>query len=155
MTEAVDMKFTETKTNSRSNLRVVFSRENGGDFIEISIIGDPSVFRGKVRPGHIARFPREWEVYQAGRPEEDDVDGTPLTEVPGISREVAKQLKAKGVRVVEELAALNDMACSKIGLGTLTLRKAAQNLIRAKQADALEAAMVAAKPKKKKADKAA
>ena len=60
-----------------------------------------------------------------------------------------------GVRTVEELAGLNDMACSQVGMGALTLRKSANLLIRARQADALEAVVAAVKPKKKKADKAA
>jgi len=155
MTEAASMEFTETKSNSRSNLRPVFSRENGQDYIEISIVGDPNVFRGKVTPKDVARFPREWDAYQKGRPADEDVPGTPLTEIPGLTPNIAAQLKLKGVRTVEELAGLNDMACSQVGMGALTLRKSANLLIRARQADALEAVVAAVKPKKKKADKAA
>jgi hypothetical protein len=156
MTEAADMKFTETSTNARSNLRAEFYREGKSDYISISIVGDPNVYRGKVTPGDIVRFPREWEAYQKGRPADEEINGTPITDVPGITKQLAAQYKTHGVRTAEELAALNDMACSRIGLGAITHRKAAQNLIRAKQADALEAAAAAARPqKKKKADKAA
>lgn len=154
MTEAADMEFTETTTSARSNLRVKFNRMGKSDYIEISIIGDPNVFKGKVTPGDVMRFPKEWEAYQKGRADEEEIAGTPITDVPGISNELAAKYKLSGVRTAEELANLNDMACSRIGLGTLTLRKAAKNLIRANQADALEAALIAAKPAKKKAPKA-
>lgn len=155
MTEAADMKFTEETSNSRSNLRALFYREGKSDYISISIIGDPNVYKGKVTPADILRFPKEWDAYQKGRPDGEEISGTPITDVPGVNREIAAQYKVKGIRTAEELAALNDMACSKIGMGTLTLRKSAQNLIRANQADALEAAIASAKPAKKKANKAA
>lgn len=154
MTEA-DMKFTETSTNTRSNLRAEFYRDGKSDYISIGIIGDPNVYKGKVTPEDIRKFPREWEAYQKGRPADEEISGTPITEVPGITKQIAAQYKVNGIRTAEELAALNDMACSRVGLGALSHRKAAQLLIRAKQADALEAALASSKPKKKKADKAA
>lgn len=144
-----DMKFEETKTDKRSSLRAVFSRETGGDYIQISIIGDPNVYKGKATPDDIRRFAKEWDAYQAGK-DELVVEGTPLTDVPGITKEISRQYVAKGVRTAEELAALNDLACQKIGHGTLSARKAAQNMLAASRVAELEE-LLKTKTKKSKA----
>jgi predicted RecB family nuclease len=56
--------------------------------------------------------------------------------VPGIDKDKAMQLKLKGVRTAEELAALDDAACNAVGMGTLTFRKIARLLLQTKKLEA-------------------
>jgi hypothetical protein len=118
-----------------SKLRVKFFRDGDRDYAEVTIIGDPNTLIQKVDEWHVKTFPREWEAYQrdAG---EVEVKGTPLTEVPGIDRNAALALKLKGVRVAEELAALDDGAAQGLGMGMMTFIKSARLLMKAKAAEA-------------------
>lgn len=115
----------------------------GRDMIEIRIVGDPSTLISKVQPEHVVKFAREWEAYQQGNTEVD-VGGTPLTEVPGIDRNLAMALKLKGVRNAEELAALDEAGSKNLGMGILTASKAAKNLVRMKELEAMQALMAEA-----------
>jgi hypothetical protein len=118
-----------------SKLRCKFFRDGDRDYAEVVIIGDPNTLIQKVDEWHVKTFPREWEAYQrdAG---EVEVKGTPLTEVPGIDRNAALALKLKGVRVAEELAALDDGAAQGLGMGMMTFIKSARLLLKAKAAEA-------------------
>lgn len=121
-----------------SNLRARFYRDGNSDWVEITIIGDPNVAIRKVSQQDIADFPLEWQAYldQSSEPEPD---GLPLTDVPGLTPEVAKRYRQNRIRTVEELAALSDMACARLGMGVLTMRKAAQNHLAALRLERLEA----------------
>jgi hypothetical protein len=118
-----------------SKLRVKFFKDGDRDYAETTIIGDPNTLIQKVDEWHVKTFPREWEAYQRDGGE-IQVQGTPLTEVPGIDRHVALALKLKGVRVAEELAALDDGAAQGLGMGMQTFIKAARLLMKAKAAEA-------------------
>jgi hypothetical protein len=126
-----------------SKLRAKFFRDEGRDYCEVTIIGDPNTLIQKVGEWHVKTFPREYEAFQrdAG---EVQVQGTPLTEVPGIDRNVALSLKLKGIRVAEELAALDDSAAQGLGMGMLTFIKSAKLLLKAKEAEAQLAVLAAA-----------
>lgn len=121
-------------------LRAKFFKDDttGRDMVEIKIIGDPSTWMGKATPEHIAKFPKDWEAYQAGE-KEVDVGGTALTEVPGVDRNLALALKLKGVRNAEELAGLDEAAAKGLGMGMYTLAKTAKLLLAAKRTEALDA----------------
>jgi hypothetical protein len=121
--------------DAMSKLRCKFFRDSDRDYAEVTIIGDPNTLIQKVDEWHVKTFPREWEAYQrdAG---EVEVKGTPLTEVPGIDRNAALALKLKGVRVAEELAALDDGAAQGLGMGMMTFIKSARLLLKAKAAEA-------------------
>jgi hypothetical protein len=112
----------------------------GRDMIEIRAIGDPNSFISKVEPEHVVKFAREWEAYQQGATEVD-VGGTSILEVPGVDRNLAMALKLKGVRNAEELAALDESAAKNLGMGILTASKAAKNLVRMKELEAMQALM--------------
>lgn len=112
----------------------------GRDMIEIRAIGDPNSFISKVEPEHVVKFAREWEAYNQGKTEVD-VGGTPIIEVPGVDRNLALALKLKGVRNAEELAALDESAAKNLGMGILTASKAAKNLVRMKELEAMQALM--------------
>lgn len=118
----------------------------GRDMIEIRIVGDPSTLISKVQPEHVVKFAREWEAYQQGATEVD-VGGTPITEVPGVDRNVALALKLKGVRNAEELAALDEAAAKGLGMGIFTMSKAAKQLVRLKELEAMQS-MLADAPRR-------
>jgi hypothetical protein len=107
----------------------------GRPMVHIHAIGDPCDIIQKVEPRHIQRWPAEWKAFEDGQ-SEPEIVGTPLMEVPGIDKDKAMQLKLKGVRTAEELAALDDAACNAVGMGTLTFRKIARLLIQTKKLEA-------------------
>lgn len=128
--------------NTPSPLRVTFFKSVDGqrDMAEIKIVGDPNTVVKRVTPDVAAKFPREWESYQNSH-DAVVIPGTPLTEVPGIDRNAAANLKMQGVRVAEELAALDEAQAKALGLGGITFWKAAKNLIRLKQLEAMQSVM--------------
>lgn len=128
-----------------AKLRASFFKDTDGkqDLVEIVIIGDPNTLVKKVTPEHVRTFSREWEAYQAGQTE-IKVEGTPLTDVPGIERNAALALKLKGVRTAEELAALDEAAATSLGMNMRTFVKAAQNLVRMRELEKREAVFAAA-----------
>jgi hypothetical protein len=107
----------------------------GRPMVHIHAIGDPCDIIQKVEPRHIQRWPAEWKAFEDGQ-SEPEIVGTPLMEVPGIDKDKAMQLKLKGVRTAEELAALDDAACNAVGMGTLTFRKIARLLLQTKKLEA-------------------
>lgn len=107
----------------------------GRPMVHIHAVGDPCDIIQKVEPRHIQRWPAEWKAFEEGQ-SEPEIVGTPLMEVPGIDKDKAMQLKLKGVRTAEELAALDDAACNAVGMGTLTFRKIARLLIQTKKLEA-------------------
>lgn len=130
--------------NTPSPLRVTFFKHADGqrDMAEIKIVGDPNSVIKKVTPEVASQFPREWESYMQ-RQDSVVVEGTPLIEVPGIDRNAAANLKMQGVRVAEELAALDEAQAKALGLGGITFWKAAKNLIKLKQLEAMQSVMEA------------
>jgi flagellar capping protein FliD len=123
-----------------SNLRVKFTRneDTGVVMIEVANLSSKDVYVAKAQAEHIKQYPAEYDAFEKGSPVVD-VGGTPLTDVPGVNKEIAKAYRLKGVRNAEELAALSDAACSQMGTGVLAARKSAQLLLRANQADVLQA----------------
>lgn len=121
-----------------SKLRATFFKDGKRDMIHIKIVGDPCDNIEKVTPAHIAAYPREWEQYQSGQ-EHVDVGGTELTEVPGITRDIATAYRLKGVRNAEELRALDDAAVKSLGMQGLAHRRAADLLLKEKELEALKA----------------
>jgi len=117
-----------------AKLRANFFKDVDGkqDLIEIVIIGDPNTLIKKVTTEHVCRFPREWEAYQSGQ-SEVKVEGTPLTDVPGVDRTAALAMKLKGVRTAEELAALDEAAATGMGMNMRTFVKAAKNLVQLRE----------------------
>lgn len=124
---------------SGSKLRAKFFKsDDGKDYIQITIIGDPCDVIRKVTVEDTQRFPMDWAAYTAGD-KDIVVEGTALTEVPGIDRNLSLAYKLKGVRTAEELANLDEIAAKSLGMGGLTTWQAAKNLIKLKQLEALQA----------------
>lgn len=129
-----------------SNVRARFFKDDDRNMVEIKIVGDPNDLIQRVTPEHINRYPEAWAAFQAGQ---DNIDygGTPLTDVPGIDRNLAMSMKLKNVHNAEMLADLSDAAANSLGIGGQTFRRAAQLLIKANKADALEATVKAGRVK--------
>jgi hypothetical protein len=129
------------------SVRGRFFQHSGKDFVELKVVGDPNTIMLRVEPEHIHQFPNEWDAYQGGKTAPEP-DGTPLTEIPGVSDGMAMAFKLKGVRTVEEFAELSDAAVKALGMGALTLRKNATNLLDAQRARAMAGLVEAEKPKR-------
>lgn len=131
-----------------SKLRAKFFKDDatGQDLLELTILGDPNTLIEKVTPKRVTQFPAEWAAYEQGKAEPEIV-GTPMLDVPGMSREMAIGLKLKGVRTAEELAALDEAAAKGLGMGIMTLAKIARNMLAARKLEAIEADRPARRPK--------
>jgi hypothetical protein len=128
-----------------SNIRAEFYAANNSTWVRIKIIGDPNEVERKVKDEDKARFPREWAAFEAGQTPAEP-EGMPLTEIEGLTEQAAATYRAKGVRTVEELAALDDGALRGLGMGSLSNRKAAQALVSEKQEQAIAVVVEAAAP---------
>lgn len=130
------------------NVRARFYRDEDTKQIwfEANVLSSKDVYVAKARPEHIEKYAREYEAFDKGQ-EDIDVGGTSLLEVPGVTKDVARKYKLAGVRNAEELAGLSDGSCTQLGLGVLTARKAAQNMLAARENEALKAQLAALKRK--------
>jgi ERCC4-type nuclease len=114
-----------------SNLRANFYTENGTDFVEISILGDPCTVIRKVTPREQDQFPKEWASFK-GRSQ--PVEGTPLEELKGIGPKRAQDLRSKGVGTIEELGELSDAAIQKVvGMEAFGIQKKARAFLEEKR----------------------
>lgn len=105
-----------------------FFKEGLADLIEIKFVGSKDSVIRKVKPEHMAQFREEWNSYCDGTPMKQRA-GTPLTDLPGVDAQKAQQFILQNVHTAEEIAALSDAQCQALGHGTLTLRKAAHEMI--------------------------
>ena len=94
-------------------------------FVEIIAAGNgTNIVRRPVRDSDKARFREAYMKFQEG--DNDQIIGTPLSEVVWISRSMVEELSYIRVRTLEQLAELNDSACGKMpGLYELKRKAAA------------------------------
>lgn len=71
------------------------------------------------------RFAKQYEGYKAGKTEDTQVGGTPLTEWPFLSRGQVEELKYLGIRTVENIAECRDDITSRVP-GMVSLKRNAQ-----------------------------
>lgn len=103
-------------------------------FIEIRAAGNQNnIIKRKATREDMGRFARQYELFKQGDGEQ--VVGTPLTEVPWLTRSQVEELAYLRIRSLEALASLSDETCSKYA-GMYDLKR--------KAAAALEAAEKAA-----------
>lgn len=69
----------------------------------------------RVNEGHRRRFPRQWAAFLAG--EEGVVDGTPLKDFPGLTKDDISTAVHFHVLSVEQLAAMSDEQAGNVGHG--------------------------------------
>lgn len=112
-----------------------FFRTDERDFIEVSFVGAKDTVVRKVKPEHMAAFPSEWASYCDGTPMKQR-EGTPLTAV--MNDQQAEHYISRNVHNAEELSALHDGQCQALGHGTLTLRKAARDMLALREMKARE-----------------
>lgn len=105
-----------------------FYREGNSDFVEISFTGVKDTVIRKVTPDLMAQFSEQWAAFCDGTPMKQRA-GTPLTDLAGVDAQRAEHYISRNVHNVEELAALYDAQCQALGHGTLTLRKAARDML--------------------------
>lgn len=88
------------------------------------------------------RFPEHFRKYEA-REDQEKMEGTPLTEWPGITRSQCEELKYLNIQTVEQLANVSDTNAQGMMGVALLKSKAGKYLEKAKEtatADALNAA---------------
>jgi hypothetical protein len=112
--------------------RARFFKDGDADKVEISAVGSKDTFIKKVGPDEMAQFKPEWDAYCDGKPLTRR-PGTPLTDIPSVDQQKADAYIARNVHNAEELAVLSDSQCQQVGHGTLTDRKAAQEMLTAKK----------------------
>jgi hypothetical protein len=116
-----------------------FYREGDRDYVSISFVGEKDTVIRRVTPEHMARFRNEWNAYCDGIPLKQR-DGTPLTDIPNLSDDLAQKYISQNVHTADELAVLSDAQCQSLGHGTLTFRAAAQAMLASRKAAQMEAA---------------
>lgn len=121
-----------------------FRNDAGAPYVEISIVGDPNTVIRKVTPDDTVRFAKEWMHFEQTNGGEVKIDGTPLTEVPGVDRDASLSLMLRGIRTAEELAGLDEAAARALGMGGLTFWQGAKLLMRLREAEAMQAVLEAA-----------
>lgn len=136
---------------SRLRAEFYFDEDHNRELCKIWVVGNTSNILKKVTPEVIAQFPREWEVYQKTKGEKPDeaIEGTPLREIPGVSRDAAAVLRYKAVRTVEEFAGLDEQTVRDFGPGFLEFWRSAKNLLAAREADELRAMLAEMQAKKR------
>ncbi len=106
----------------------------------------------KVKPGNQVefqkRFPEAWQAFQGNMPE---VEGTPLADLPEMTREKVQRLSLDGITVIEQLAGIGDNQCQAFGFGYRKLRDAAKTFLDQRTEEAVKAlTKPKAKPKPKR-----
>lgn len=82
------------------------------EFVEIIAAGNSTNIVVKpVRMNEIRRFPKEYAKFKDG--ERDQLVGTPLNEVPWMTKSMVEELNYLKVRTLEHLAVLNDDICGR------------------------------------------
>lgn len=105
-----------------------FYKDGDRDMVEIQNVGQKDTYIKRVTPDVMAKFRDEWNAYCDGVPLKKR-EGTPLTDVNGMTDKVAENYISQNVHTAEELAALSDAQCQGLGHGTLTLRASAKTLL--------------------------
>lgn len=84
--------------------------------IRIRIPGnDTLVIERPVEEGDKIRFPRHWAFFEA-KAKNGDHPGTPLSEMPGVTKAAVENLRVRGFYTVEQFAAASDQVLSSLGM---------------------------------------
>jgi hypothetical protein len=96
------------------------------EYITILTAGDKtSVIDRPATEGDKQRFHKKYEAFSKGK-EQASLDGTPLSEWPGVTRSQVMELEHFGCRTVDRLAAMSDDVIHRLGAGYLARRQAAR-----------------------------
>lgn len=110
--------------------------------VEIIMPGNPHTRPvSQVTEEHKLRWPDEYKRYKDGM--EMSVNGTPLEEWPRLKRAQVLELKALGFMTVEHVAAMDDLAIQRIGMGGMGLRNLAKAFLDDAESHALNERLTA------------
>jgi hypothetical protein len=112
------------------------------EFISIMAPGSRNNVERPVRDVDKTRFPRHYAAFKA-REDQESVDGTVLSEWPGITRGQAEELRFFNVVTVEQLAGVADNKISNF-MGLQTLKTKAREYLEASKGNAAVEALIAA-----------
>src|SRR6266576_3397047 len=93
----------------------------------------------KVTDADRAEFPREYEAFKKGI--EPALVGTPIEAWPQLNRAMVTELRALGIRTVEEIAGLDDRGTQR-AMGLMGLRNLARAYLDGAAAGALSGALM-------------
>lgn len=116
---------TETK-------RCGFARYKRIQIIRTLIPGSKDERVDRVREEHKHRFPRAWAAFLAG--EEGVVDGTPLKDFPGLTKDDISTAIHFHVLSVEQLASMSDEHVGNLGHGWRQRRDSAKTWLASRKA---------------------
>jgi hypothetical protein len=85
-----------------------------------------------------ARFPRHYRAFKDRTDGEEYIEGTRLSEWPGITRSQAEELRFFNIQTIEQLLAASDSNVQKI-MGISLLKKRAQAFLEASEAESAAA----------------
>jgi hypothetical protein len=101
----------------------------------------------KVTPELIAQFPEQWDAFVHGL-DLPEPEGTPLTEIPGLTEQVARVYKLVNINVCEQLADASDAVIQRLGIGASNFRKMAKIIVAKKKVEDNTQALIDAAVKK-------
>ena len=85
--------------------------------IRIRIPGnDTLVIDRAMEEGDKIRFPRHWAFFES-KTKNGEHPGTPLSEMPGVTKATIENLRVRGFYTVEQFAAASDQVLSGLGMG--------------------------------------
>ena len=131
----------EDEQASREAGRPIFKEV---EYIDIQVPGTRNRVNRPVRPSDKSRFPRHYQAFQL-RQEQPQMDGTPLSEWPGVTRSMAEELAFFKIHTVEQLAGMADVNTSNIK-GAMFMKQKAQAYLDASKENS--AALALAEQKK-------
>lgn len=94
------------------------------DYVDIVIPGGKTKVSRKATEQDKERFKAHWALYQAKQngATGDAVIGTPLDQWPALSTSQVHEMRAMGIRTVDQIANLNDQGIQAIGMGGRELK---------------------------------
>ncbi len=103
--------------------------------IKIRIPGNEmTVIDRPMEPGDKIRFPRQWAFYE-NKATEGSHAGTPLRELPGLTKSVIENLRVAGFHTVEQVCAASDLSMQNlkmaVGMDPLAFRLRCQAFMNA------------------------
>lgn len=100
--------------------------------ISIAVPGQLDVVKRPAWDADYRRFPKLWKAFQEGQTTPEA--GTPLSVWPQVTVVQVKELNYRGIRTVEQLAAVSDVDCT--GMGMFSLRQRARDFVEAAKGNA-------------------
>jgi hypothetical protein len=98
------------------------------EMVKIMVKGqDKQIFTREATDEDKQRFPREYAAFKMGR--EVAVVGTPIDMLPGVGPSFVQNMKAKGVKTIEDFVNLSDESLMNVGPGGRELQRRAKAML--------------------------